>query len=172
MLHFHKSALQLSGAVLWKKVIVLLDEYDTPMQEAYIHGYWDRFTGFIRSFLNATFKTNACMERGIMTGITRVSKESIFSDLNNLNVVTTTSDDYRLSFGFTEEEVFSSLAEYGLEETKDEVKKWYDGFSFGGSKDIYNPHSSRIIWIKKISGILGGNKWKYTGEPVDSDGIC
>ena len=124
-----------------KKVIVLLDEYDTPMQEAYIHGYWERFTGFIRSFLNATFKTNACMERGIMTGITRVSKESIFSDLNNLNVVTTTSDDYRLSFGFTEEEVFASLAEYGLEETKDEVKKWYDGFAFGGSKDIYNPWS-------------------------------
>ena len=78
MLHFHKSALQLSGAVLWKKVIVLLDEYDTPMQEAYIHGYWDRFTGFIRSFLNATFKTNACMERAVMTGITRVSKESMF----------------------------------------------------------------------------------------------
>lgn len=153
MLHFHKSALQLSGTVLWKKVIVLLDEYDTPMQEAYIHGYWERFTGFIRSFLNATFKTNACMERGIMTGITRVSKESIFSDLNNLNVVTTTSDDYRLSFGFTEEEVFASLAEYGLEETKDEVKKWYDGFAFGGSKDIYNPYPSRIIWIKDFRHI-------------------
>ena len=132
-----------------KKVIVFLDEYDTPMQEAYIHGYWDRFTGFIRSFLNATFKTNACLERGIMTGITRVSKESIFSDLNNLNVVTTTSDDYRLSFGFTEEEVFASLAEYGLEETKDEVKKWYDGFAFGGSKDIYNPWSITNYLDKK-----------------------
>ena len=132
-----------------KKVIVLLDEYDTPMQEAYIHGYWERFTGFIRSFLNATFKTNACLERGIMTGITRVSKESIFSDLNNLNVVTTTSDDYRLSFGFTEEEVFASLAEYGLEETKDEVKKWYDGFAFGGSKDIYNPWSITNYLDKK-----------------------
>lgn len=132
-----------------KKVIILLDEYDTPMQEAYIHGYWDRFTGFIRSFLNATFKTNACLERGIMTGITRVSKESIFSDLNNLNVVTTTSDDYRLSFGFTEEEVFASLAEYGLEETKDEVKKWYDGFAFGGSKDIYNPWSITNYLDKK-----------------------
>lgn len=132
-----------------KKVIVILDEYDTPMQEAYIHGYWERFTGFIRSFLNATFKTNACMERGIMTGITRVSKESIFSDLNNLNVVTTTSDDYRLSFGFTEEEVFASLAEYGLEETKDEVKKWYDGFAFGGSKDIYNPWSITNYLDKK-----------------------
>lgn len=132
-----------------KKVIVLLDEYDTPMQEAYIHGYWDRFTGFIRSFLNATFKTNACLERGIMTGITRVSKESIFSDLNNLNVVTTTSDDYRLSFGFTEGEVFASLAEYGLEETKDEVKKWYDGFAFGGSKDIYNPWSITNYLDKK-----------------------
>lgn len=132
-----------------KKVIVLLDEYDTPMQEAYIHGYWERFTGFIRSFLNATFKTNACMERGIMTGITRVSKESIFSDLNNLNVVTTTSDDYRLSFGFTEEEVFASLAEYGLEETKDEVKNGMMDLHSEEAK-IYIIHGpSRIIWIKK-----------------------
>lgn len=132
-----------------KKVIVLLDEYDTPMQEAYIHGYWERFTGFIRSFLNATFKTNACLERGIMTGITRVSKESIFSDLNNLNVVTTTSDDYRLSFGFTEEEVFASLAEYGLEETKDEVKNGMMDLHSEEAK-IYIIHGpSRIIWIKK-----------------------
>ena len=124
-----------------KKVIVLLDEYDTPMQEAYIHGYWERFTGFIRSFLNATFKTNACLERGIMTGITRVSKESIFSDLNNLKVVTTTSNEYAASFGFTEQEVFSALESFGLENEKNEVKRWYDGFIFGTHKDIYNPWS-------------------------------
>ena len=92
-----------------KKVIVLLDEYDTPMQEAYIHGYWDEFTAFLRSLFNATFKTNPYLERAVMTGITRVSKESMFSDLNNLNVVTTTSDEYSSCFGFTEEEVFDSL---------------------------------------------------------------
>ena len=132
-----------------KKVIILLDEYDTPMQEAFVDGYWEQLVTFTRSLFNATFKTNPALERGIMTGITRVSKESIFSDLNNLNVVTTTSDDYRLSFGFTEEEVFASLAEYGLEETKDEVKKWYDGFAFGGSKDIYNPWSITNYLDKK-----------------------
>ena len=77
-----------------KKVIILLDEYDTPMQEAYVNGYWEEMAAFIRSLFNATFKTNLYMERAIMTGITRVSKESIFSDLNNLEVVTTTSDKY------------------------------------------------------------------------------
>ena len=97
-----------------KKVIILLDEYDTPMQEAYVGGYWKELTAFIRSLFNATFKTNPYLARGIMTGITRVSKESIFSDLNHLEVVTTTSDKYAVSFGFTEEEVFSALEVYGL----------------------------------------------------------
>ncbi len=124
-----------------KKAIVLLDEYDTPMQEAYIHGYWDEFTSFIRNIFNNTFKTNPYLERAVMTGITRVSKESIFSDLNNLNVVTTTSDEYSTCFGFTENEVFASLEERGLSEKKEEVKKWYDGFTFGNHKDIYNPWS-------------------------------
>ena len=124
-----------------KKVIVLLDEYDTPMQEAYIHGYWAEFTSFIRSFFNATFKTNSCLERAVMTGITRISKESIFSDLNNLNVVTTTSKDYATCFGFTEEEVFSALEEMNLVDQKENVKRWYDGFVFGGQRDIYNPWS-------------------------------
>ena len=92
-----------------KKVIILLDEYDTPMQEAYVNGFWDEMVGFTRSLFNSTFKTNPYLGRGIMTGITRVSKESIFSDLNNLEVVTTTSDKYATAFGFTEEEVFSAL---------------------------------------------------------------
>lgn len=91
-----------------KKVIILLDEYDTPMQEAYVHDYWDEFTAFIRSMFNSVFKTNPYLERAVMTGITRVSKESIFSDLNNLAVVTTTSDRYSTAFGFTQEEVFKS----------------------------------------------------------------
>ena len=124
-----------------KKVIILLDEYDTPMQEAYVDGYWDEMAAFIRSLFNATFKTNPWLERGMMTGITRVSKESIFSDLNNLEVVTTTSDKYADSFGFTEREVFVALDEFGLGEKKEEVRKWYDGFIFGKHKDIYNPWS-------------------------------
>ena len=124
-----------------QKVLVLLDEYDTPMQEAYIHGYWEEFTAFVRCLFNSTFKTNPYLERAMMTGITRVSKESIFSDLNNLNVVTTTSKEYETCFGFTQEEVFAALERFGLQEQKEEVRDWYDGFSFGAKKDIYNPWS-------------------------------
>ena len=124
-----------------KKVIILLDEYDTPMLEAYQNSYWEEMLSFTRSLFNSTFKTNPYMERGIMTGITRVSKESIFSDLNNLEVVTVTSDKYATSFGFVEEEVFAALDEYGLSDKKEKVKKWYDGFIFGGYTDIYNPWS-------------------------------
>ena len=144
-----------------QKVIILLDEYDTPMQEAYMGGYWDEFTSFIRSLFNSTFKTNPYLERAIMTGITRVSKdmsypcqgydlrphqrassfESIFSDLNNLNVVTTTSEQYATCFGFTETEVFQALDDFGLSAEQQMVKQWYDGFIFGSQKDIYNPWS-------------------------------
>ena len=124
-----------------KKVIILLDEFDTPMQEAYIHGYWDEFTAFIRSLFNAAFKTNPYLNRAMMTGITRVSKESIFSDLNNLKVVTTTSEEYATCFGFTQEEVFAALEEFQLADQKDVVKQWYDGFTFGSQQDIYNPWS-------------------------------
>ena len=124
-----------------KKAIIILDEYDTPMQEAYIHGYWDELVSFTRSLFNSTFKTNPYLERGLMTGITRISKESIFSDLNNLEVITVTSDKYATSFGFTEEEVFNALDEFGLGKEKEQVKEWYDGFVFGSIKDIYNPWS-------------------------------
>ena len=124
-----------------KHVIILLDEYDTPMQEAYVNGYWEELMSFIRSMFNAAFKTNPYLERAIMTGITRVSKESIFSDLNNLEVVTTTSEKYADRFGFTEKEVFQALDEYGMSDGKEDVKKWYDGFTFGSQKDIYNPWS-------------------------------
>ena len=141
-----------------KKVIILLDEYDTPMQEAYVNGYWKELVAFTRSLFNATFKTNPYLERAIMTGITRIEysayakfakqtsngsalAETIFSDLNNLVVVTTTSNQYETAFGFTEEEVFNALDEQGLSEKKQEVKSWYDGFKFGEKSDIYNPWS-------------------------------
>ena len=124
-----------------KKVIILLDEYDTPMQEAYVYGYWDELVSFIRNLFNSTFKTNPFLAKAMMTGITRVSKESIFSDLNNLTAVTTTSDLYADSFGFTQEEVWNALEEYGLSDQKDGVRRWYDGFTFGNKTDIYNPWS-------------------------------
>ena len=140
-----------------KKMIILLDEYDTPMQEAYVNGYWDELTVFTRSLFNSTFKTNPYLERAIMTGITRVSKESIFSDLNNLEVVTTTSKKYTEYFGFTEKEVFAALEEYGLDEQKQQVKDWYDGFIFGGKKDIYNPWSIINFLDKKEVGTYWAN---------------
>lgn len=148
-----------------KKVIILLDEYDTPMQEAYVDGYWDELVVFTRSLFNSTFKTNPWLDRAIMTGITRVSKESIFLDLNNLEVVTTTSNKYATSFGFTEEEVFDALEECELSGEKKEVKRWYDGFIFGKQKDIYNPWSIlnfldkkdyRTYWANTSSNSLVG----------------
>ena len=157
-----------------KKALIILDEYDTPMQEAYIHGFWDEMTVYIRALFNATFKTNPSMERGIMTGITRVSKESIFSDLNNLDVITTTSEKYASSFGFTEEEVFEALEQQGFgENEKKEVKNWYDGFTFGSVTDIYNPWSVTnyldkgrfdTYWANTSgNGLIG--KLLRTGEP-------
>lgn len=124
-----------------KKTILILDEYDTPMQEAYVNGYWKELAAFTRSVFNYMFKTNPYLERALLTGITRISKESIFSDLNNLKVVTTTSEEYADSFGFTEKEVFEALDEYGMSERKQDIKKWYDGFTFGNIPDIYNPWS-------------------------------
>lgn len=123
-LALHQLSLYLSR-YYGKNVIILLDEYDTPMQEAYVNGYWEDLVFFTRSLFNATFKTNPYLERAIMMGITRVSKESIFSDLNNLEVVTTTSEKYQDSFGFTQQEVSKALEEYGLSDREEEVKEWY-----------------------------------------------
>lgn len=124
-----------------KKALIFLDEYDTPLQEAFINGYWDEMSVLIRSLFNSTFKTNPSMERAVMTGITRVSKESMFSDLNNLNVITTTSSQYETAFGFTEKEVFHALDEFGLSSSRENVRIWYDGFTFGTFHSIYNPWS-------------------------------
>ena len=161
-----------------KKVIVLLDEYDTPLQESYAHGYWRELTAFTRSLFNATFKTNSYLERAIMTGITRVSKESIFSDLNNLEVITTTSEKYATSFGFTEAEAFTALDEAGMSDQCDVVKKWYDGFVFGGKKDIYNPWSITnfldkrkidIYWANTSSNSLIGHLIQRGNSAIKED---
>ncbi len=140
-----------------KKAIILLDEYDTPMQEAFACGYWEEMAVFIRRFFNSAFKTNPYLERAIMTGITRVSRESIFSDLNNLTVVTTTSSEYADCFGFTEEEVFAALDEQGLSDKKQEVKDWYDGFTFGKKTDIYNPWSITNYLKRREAGAYWAN---------------
>ena len=135
-----------------KDVIILVDEYDTPMQEAWLSGYWDEAAGFFGGFFNSTFKTNPYLCRGVITGITRISRESIFSDLNNLDVITTTSEEYATSFGFTQDEVSAALKSAGLDSEKQGVKEWYDGFTFGSHTDIYNPWS--------ISSFIG-KKGKY-----------
>ncbi len=154
-----------------KKVIILLDEYDTPMQEAYIHGYWDELVSFTQSMFNSTFKTNPYLERAMMTGITRVSKESIFSDLNNLKVVTTTSEKYSDCFGFTEEEVFAALDEYGLSEKKEEVKAWYDGFIFGKRRDVYNPWSIiNFLDVQKIGAYWANSSSNSLVEKLVREG--
>ena len=132
-----------------QNVIVMLDEYDTPMQEAWIAGCWDETVDFFRSFFNYTFKSNKYLCRGLITGITRISKESIFSDLNNLEVVTTTSEKYTTSFGFTEKETFEALEQAGLGAEQQKVKQWYDGFTFGSQRDMYNPWSIVSFLNKK-----------------------
>lgn len=147
-----------------KKVIILLDEYDTPLQEAYVSGYWDKMVSFIRTLFNNTFKTNPHLDRAMMTGITNITgmkfatqtsdvsanAETLFSDLNNLKVVPMTSGSYASCFGFTEEEVFTAMDEFGMT-NKDEVKHWYDGFTIGNLQDIYNPWSITNFLDKKIS---------------------
>ncbi len=143
--------------IIGKKVIILLDEYDTPMQEAYVNGCWEELTAFIQNLFNAAFKTNPYLERALMAGITRVNNESIFSDLNNLKVVTATGENYEDSFGFTEEEVFAALDEFGLSDKKKDVKKWYDGFTFGKRRDIYNPWSIINYLDEKKLGIYWAN---------------
>ena len=143
-----------------KKVIILLDEYDTPMQEAWLNGYWDDITDLFRQMFGITFKGNEYLHRAVLTGITRISKESIFSDLNHLVVVTVSSESYADCFGFTENEVFDALDEYSLSNQKQAVKEWYDGFTFGSHTDIYNPWS--IINYLKIRKL--GSYWINTSS--------
>ncbi|MGN1208956.1 MAG: AAA family ATPase, partial [Duodenibacillus sp.] len=157
--------------------IVLLDEYDTPLQEAWLQGYWDALIPMMREFMNLTFKSNNYLERAILTGITRVSKESIFSDLNNLTVVTTTSPLYETSFGFTEAEVFQAMDDFGRRD-REGVKFWYDGFTFGEQRDIYNPWSIasylkygtlRTYWANTSSNALVSSEVRRGNPRIKTD---
>lgn len=139
-----KSAMAVLSYLLFryygKKVIILLDEYDTLLQEAYLHGYWETMSGFMKCCMNESFKSNAYLDRALITGITNIPKESMFSDVNNIASYTITSTKYADSFGFTEQEVLDCLACQDVAEQQ-MVKDWYDGFTFGGIKKIYNPWS-------------------------------
>lgn len=121
-----------------KKVILFIDEYDTPLQEAYMSGYWDEAIKIMRRILHGALKVNSCLEKALLTGITRITKESLFSDLNHLAVYGITSTGYETSYGFTEDEVRNILKCQDVEEMQ-LVKEWYDGYNFGNVTDIYNP---------------------------------
>jgi len=133
-----------------EKPIILLDEYDTLLNEAYIHGYWKDAIDFMKPFMNESFKNNIYLHKAIITGIFRVAKESIFSDMNNLNVYTLMSDEYTQYFGFTQEEVGQILAYCNIEEDITKVAQWYNGYIFGKKKQcvIYNPWSI-VMYAKK-----------------------
>lgn len=154
-----------------KKVLIFLDEYDTPMQEAYIDGFWDEMASFIRSIFNASFKTNPYLERALMTGITRVSKESIFSDLNNLKVDTMANAKYDTDFGFTEDEIVKELTHFGLETTFSDVKKWYDGFRIGDATEIYNPWSfTQYLDTKTLNAYWANTSENMLAEKLIREG--
>lgn len=144
-----------------KKPIIILDEYDTPMHEAYSRGYWGEMVDFMRNLFNSSFKSNPYMNRAIMTGITRIGRESLFSDFNHANILTIFDDKYSQYFGFTENEVFTALDNYGLDE-KDKVKFWYNGFTIGSRHDIYNPWSIIKYLEKKRVGLYWVNTSRNT----------
>ena len=144
-----------------KKPIIILDEYDTPMHEAYSRGYWGEMVDFMRNLFNSSFKSNPYMNRAIMTGITRIGRESLFSDFNHANILTVFDDKYSQYFGFTENEVFKALDNYGLDE-KDKVKFWYNGFTIGSRHDIYNPWSIIKYLEKKRVGLYWVNTSRNT----------
>ena len=123
-----------------KKVVVLIDEYDSPLVSAYINGYYNKAKNFFKTFYSTVLKDNSYLQMGVLTGIIRVIKAGIFSDLNNLSTYTILSDDYTDSYGLTEEEVEKSLKDYGIGQEISKVKDWYDGYRFGDS-EVYNPWS-------------------------------
>ncbi|WP_335994679.1 AAA family ATPase [Fusobacterium polymorphum] len=123
-----------------KKVVILVDEYDSPLVSAYINGYYEKVKNFFKTFYSLVLKDNNYLQMGVLTGIIRVIKAGIFSDLNNLRTYTILSEDYTDSYGLTEEEVKESLKYYGIETEISNVKDWYDGYKFGNS-EMYNPWS-------------------------------
>jgi hypothetical protein len=136
-----------------QKVIVLIDEYDTPIHEAFDRGYYTHIVDFLRAFLGTGLKDNPCIERSVITGILRISKESIFSDLNNFDVYSTLNEKYSEEFGMTEKEVWDALDYYGLESYKEGVKDWYNGYVFGKTDGMYNPWSILNFLHKSSEGL-------------------
>ena len=132
-----------------QKVIILIDEYDVPLQSAYTNGYYDEMVDFLRNVFSSALKTNDALEKGVLTGCLRISKESIFTGLNNFNVYSIMDEQSNTRFGFTQQEVNELLNEYNFLEQKDEVKEWYDGYRFG-STEIYNPWSVLKYVLKTI----------------------
>lgn len=131
-----------------QKVIVLIDEYDVPLQAAYQNNYYEEMVEFLRSVFSSALKTNDALEKGVMTGCLRISKESIFTGLNNFTAYSVLNNISSESFGFTESEVKQLLKDYNLSEKMDEVKEWYDGYQFGNN-EIYNPWST-LMYVKNI----------------------
>lgn len=132
-----------------QKVIVLIDEYDVPLQAAYQNNYYEEMVEFLRSVFSSALKTNDALEKGVMTGCLRISKESIFTGLNNFTAYSVLNNISSESFGFTELEVKQLLKDYNLSEKMDEVKEWYDGYRFG-NKEIYNPWST-LMYVKNVT---------------------
>ena len=147
-------ALKLLTKILYKKynkkVVVLIDEYDSPLVSAYINGYYEKAKDFFKTFYSTVLKDNVYLQMGVLTGIIRVIKAGIFSDLNNLRTYTILSEMYTDSYGLTEEEVVKSLKDYGIEQEISNVKDWYDGYRFGDS-EVYNPWSIlNFLWYKEL----------------------
>ena len=173
-----KEALKILAKILYKKynkkVIVLIDEYDSPLVSAYINGYYEKAKDFFKTFYSLVMKDNSYLQMGVMTGIIRVIKAGIFSDLNNLRTYTILSDKYTDSYGLTEEEVIKSLKDYQMEYEISNVKDWYDGYRFGDS-EVYNPWSIlnfldfkelRAYWVDTSGNDLINNVLKITTKNV------
>ena len=173
-----KEALKFLTESLYKKysqkVVVLIDEYDSPLVSAYINGYYGKAKDFFKTFYSIVLKDNTCLQMGVLTGIIRVIKAGIFSDLNNLRTYTILSDGYTDSYGLTEEEVEKSLKDYGIEAEMSKVKDWYDGYKFGDS-EVYNPWSIlnflqdkelRAYWVDTSGNDLINNVLKMTNKNI------
>ncbi len=173
-----KEALKVLVKILYKKynkkVVILIDEYDSPLVSAYINGYYGKAKDFFKTFYSTVLKDNNYLQMGVLTGIIRVIKAGIFSDLNNLRTYTILSDDYTDSYGLTEEEVEKSLNDYGIGQEISKVKDWYDGYKFGDS-EVYNPWSIlnflqdkelRAYWVDTSGNDLINNVLKMKNKNI------
>ncbi len=146
------SVLEISGYLnrhFSKPVMLFIDEYDVPIQATYINGYYEKAINFLKSFFGATFKDNPYLKKTVLTGVSRVAKESIFSGANNFDVYTVLDNEFADDFGITSEEVEKALKDFGVEDQKEEVKRWYDGYRIGDVEEIYNPWSLLNFLAKK-----------------------